>query len=824
FEFLIDQLCQSDPDRPVGDLEAFSPNDLREIRALHPENIPSVETSFPAIFAEQVARNPEALAVDSQHGVKLTYAELDRLSDGLARYLISLGLMPQDKVGWCSEKTPWTVVGIVAIAKAGGIFMFLDPSHPPSRRAEILQTGQPRLILAISPHDGLFQYPDAQPVDAVVLVDERLLTELRDQKHGALPDSLQPDSGLYIQFTSGSTGTPKGCLVEHSNFLSSAAIYTHRTNLTQQSRVFQVSSYNFDSSILEMLASLTVGACVCVPREEARSDDDLPGTMNDLAVTWALITPSLARTLLATSVPSLQDLVLAGEALSEVDVKTWAASVRLYNGYGPAECAILTTVNRIVNTDVAPNELGKPLASANWIVCPQDPNKLAPLGAVGELLIEGSIVGRGYLNDSHRTVASFIRPPRWLEQYHSAARSSQKHRVYLTGDLVRYTRDGSISYVGRKDLQVKIRGQRVELGEIEHRLWTHSLVNNAVVVYPTSGRCSRQLVGFLALTRVTSFAQNPDDVTLLPNHVLPTITEDVRIIENSLSSQLPSYMIPTVWVPLSSIPLLVSGKSNRRILLNWLAGLDEPTFTMIVNLGQNESTETRPWSQTEETLRTIWGKVLNLPFERIHLNSSFLRLGGNSISAMQVAGLARKANVDFPLTAVLGSSSLKELATSARAIPKISRAKAPSLVGVPFALSPMQQFYAQVALGEDELSLTTNRQFHYSFPFRLTSHTTVSQLDEAIQRIVKRHPMLRARFQRQQRGNERHSQMITNEVFTSYRLQTHQSSALEDTRSALDASRVSLDIYSGPLLAADLVETETDQVLFFTIHHLVTDM
>ena len=845
---LVQQICGAAPDQLVRNLGRLSQTDQQELGTLHRE-FPgqTIAKSVPSVFAELVAEAPDAPAVDSQVGLRLTYAQLDRVTDILAHDLVSLGVRPDDRVAWCSGKSPWTVVGLIAIIKSGGTVIFLDPSHPPSRRRELLRASQPRVILAIPPHDSLFSADDDMPVpDAVVVpLDVNKLAErdLPEQSLIPAPSSIPPSNGLYVQFTSGSTGTPKGCVVEHGSFLSSATVYTKRTRLDRSARVYQLSSYSFDGSLLEMLAALTAGACVCVPREEARYDD-LAGSINDLQISWSVMTPSLARTLPVDSVPTLRDLMLAGEAVSPMDVTRWSSrlsssSIRLYNGYGPAECSILAHVNSITeNAEIPADELGKPLASRSWIVEPSDTEKLVPLGAVGELLIDGPIVGRCYLNDPQRTAAAYIDPPQWLRNFNASNGDiGTGNRVYLTGDLVRYASDGSISYVRRKDTQVKIRGQRAELGEIEHRLWADDRIDSAVVLYPKTGQCKGQLVGFVSFAADATTAETlssaqksgREAVALLPEDELLAASPDLRQVEASLSSQLPSYMIPTLWVPLVSIPLLVSGKANRRALLDWLAAIDQETLSLLATLGlsQDQSPngvkkDERPWTSVEETLRSIWSKVLGLSEVRISLDSSFSRLGGNSISAMQVAGLARIAELHLPVSAMIRAKTLEDLAASAKPISNSkTQSDARTVIGEAFPLSPMQQFYGQVALGDDELSRSTDKQFHYAFPFRLTSRVNLPHLDEALRRIVSRHPLLRARFRRE---HGQHVQEITEDVRGSFRLQGHQYLNVEDARSALEASRTSLDIYSGPLVAADFVETATDQLLFLTIHHLVTDM
>ncbi|KAH7320766.1 hypothetical protein B0I35DRAFT_407810 [Stachybotrys elegans] len=576
---LIQQLCAAAPHQLVRDLDKLSHADRQKLKELHnqfPDQ--TVARSLPSVLAQMVAEAPDALAVDSQIGLRLTYAELERLSDIPTHDLVSLGVRPDDRVAWCSGKSPWTVVGLIAIIKSGATAIFLDASHPPSRRRETIEANQPHVILAIPPHDRLFSADDDMPApDAIIVplnVNELMGRDLPQRHLVPTPSSISKNNGLYFQFTSGSSGTPKGRVVEHGSFPSSTMVYTQRARLNYTSRVHQLSSYNSDSSLLEMLGAPINGACVCVPLEEARHGD-LATSLNHPRISWSVMTPSLARTLPVDSVPTLRALVLTGEAVSPMDLARWSSrlsssSIRLDNKYGPSE---------------------------------------------------GSI----------------------------------------------------FAYVQRKDTQVKIRGQRAELDEIEHHLLADNKIRGVVVVYPKTGRFKGQLVAFVSFvaaperSETLSSAQNGgrEAVSLLPEPEVLAASLSVRQVKTSLSRRLPSYMIPTIWVPLIFILLLVSGKANRRDLLGWLTSVNQATLSLLTTLGLSHDHGSNvlmdnklTFTPVEEVLRAIWSKVLGLPEARISLDSSFSRLGGNSISAMQVVSLALIAQLHLPMSVMNQANDL----------------------------------------------------------------------------------------------------------------------------------------------------------------------
>ncbi|KAE8822063.1 hypothetical protein PTNB85_10544 [Pyrenophora teres f. teres] len=413
------------------------------------------------LFAEQVLAQPNAPAICAWDG-KMSYSVLDNLSTTLAGYLVKIGVKPEDVVPLCFEKSMWTVVAMLAVLKAGGAFAPLDPDHPASRHKEILRQTSARVVLVSAQHSARWASSSCH----VVTLSEASISQLTADDD--LPNfSATPGNAAYILFTSGSTGIPKGVVLEHRAVSTSCLGHGRAFGITDQSRVLQFTSYTFDFCMAEIITTLLYGGCICVPSDRDRRSD-LAKAINAMGANWALLTPSVAQLLNPSDVPTLKILVIGGEQVTSTDWNRWPTGVQLINGYGPTECCIVCagyTTTQAFTTGT----IGRAIASVSWVVDSENHHKLAPLGSVGELLVEGPILARGYLNDAEKTAAAFIEDPAWLMDG-CQGYAGRHGRLYKTGDLVQYNDEGNLVCLGRKDSQVKLRGQRIELGEIEHHL------------------------------------------------------------------------------------------------------------------------------------------------------------------------------------------------------------------------------------------------------------------------------------------------------------------------------------------------------------------
>jgi len=569
-----------------------------------------------------------------------------------------------------------------------------------------------------------------------------------------------------------------------------------------------------------------VGACVCIPSDQERLDD-LAGAVNRMRVNHAVLTPSFVGFLPPSSVPGLRRLVLAGEAMTKSHIATWS-HIELVNGYGPAESSVAAVCNSRMHPDTEPTDIGVPCGVRVWLVDPVDHNRLVPVGCVGEMLLEGPSLARGYLNDSAKTEEAFIFDPAWADE----KGQEQRRRFYKTGDLARYNSvSGSLTYVGRKDTQVKLHGQRIELGEIEHNLTVDESVRHGVILLPKSGHLKGRIVAVVSLPGSFESEEASAEMLKLVNRA-ESVKHTLNAIRSRLENQLPGYMVPTVWLCIETMPVLASRKINRKAVTTWVESVITAAQCQdLLTDVQATSSEAKPLTPTEATLRDIWSTVLNLPADKISPDShTFLGLGGDSITAMTCASRAKKAHLDLKVQDILRAKSLRQLARSAKSMPvsglgEVNANDEEQYLNKPFELSPIQKLHFQtrgVAEGDEH--------FNQSFCLRMACHVDETAIRQAVEFLVKRHEMLRARFV--QTESSSWQQLITADVDSSYRFRAHSltgtSSDADDA--AIDAGIASaqgcLSVTRGPVFAAELFHGLGNgrPTLFMTAHHLVVDL
>nr|POF14198.1 nonribosomal peptide synthetase tes [Quercus suber] len=461
YEYVVHQLltarAQSEPTYLLGSVSLCGPRDVDQIMQWSTSEQPVVvDACVHDLVSESAFRTPQQEAIFAWDG-RCTYIELDQMSTKVAALLHELGVGVESLVPVCFEKSMWTVVAMLAIMKAGGAFVPINPSQPLARRqALVAGLNAPLLLASPTTADAC----EGMPLPVIHLSASLLSTipptmEYRGQ-------GVTPTNVAYVLFTSGSTGTPKGVVMEHRALASSIRGHGPAFGIRPTSRVLQFSSYIFDGCIAEIFTTLVEGGSVCIPSDEGRLSD-VTGFIRRARVNWAMLTPSFVQSFSPSDVPGLETLILCGEAPTIACVKAWHGKLKLMNGYGPAETCVYASSHEIRNRDDSPTVIGHGCNSKLWLVEPHDHNRLAPVGCIGELLIQSPALAREYLNDREKTARSFIDSPSWLPP-------GPFTRLYKTGDLARYNEDGTIDYVGRKDVQIKIRGQRVEPGEIEYHV------------------------------------------------------------------------------------------------------------------------------------------------------------------------------------------------------------------------------------------------------------------------------------------------------------------------------------------------------------------
>ncbi|KAG9839970.1 nonribosomal peptide synthase SidD, partial [Aureobasidium melanogenum] len=745
------QLCISKPEITIEDSLRPTPSDLDEIWRYNNELPPVYDFCMHEMVSERAQQFPDKVAIDSWDGT-LTFGQIDQYSTSMAQSLIAEGVRPHDIVPLCFEKSRWAMVAVLATMKAGATFAMMDPSLPLARLQNMaVQIGAKVIVSSRIQHD----FAKSILANAPHLIIEE------DACKRAVPGSLKklvpvdPNTLMYIIFTSGSTGTPKGVTISHKTYTSSAIPRAKAVGYTEKSRVLDFASYAFDVSIDSMFLTVGNGGCLCIPSDEDRLND-INGVIRNMRINYAGITPSMARILDPDVIKSLDVLGLGGEAASARDVNFWGQDTRIVIGYGPCECTIGCTINNDTATGRDYISIGTGNGACMWIVNPDDHEQLMPAGAVGELLVEGPIVGQGYLNDSEKTAGVFINDPAWLVKGHGKY-AGRHGRLYKTGDLGKYDPDGSggIVFAGRKDTQVKLRGQRVELGEIESQLGARlpsgtTVIAEVVVPQGTGGQAT--LVAFVAPVASKGHGQTDISSIKLPDELRVALSK----ADAEVKEILPRYMVPTSYIPVNHIPVLISGKTDRKQLKTFATTVD------LRDLSQASTAVGRELNDLEKRLQQAWSQVLNLNAASIGLKDNFFALGGDSLAAMRLVSTCREQGLVLSVIDTFGNPTLSEMA----GVVEVGAAQAQKEI-LPFStitrsvddarLEAAQACGSDAAKVEDIYPCTPTQESLFTFSLKsvelyvaqrvasIPRDMDVDALKRAWEKIVTANPILRTR-------------------------------------------------------------------------------
>ncbi|KAJ5152013.1 AMP-dependent synthetase/ligase [Penicillium capsulatum] len=651
------QMCIADPKAAVEDCLRPTAHDLDAIWQWNHELPPSHNFCMQEMVTMRAQELQEKIAIVSWDG-ELTYTQVEHFSTAVALSLKGMDVQLGDVIPVCFEKSRWTAVAVLGVMKAGGTLALMDPTLPLARLQNMAKQVGAKAMVSSRRQSTLAKIilPDGKhlAIDKVTFADVSFSTPLP-----SLP-IIPPSTLMYIIFTSGSTGTPKGVTISHGTYTSSAIPRGKAVGYTEESRVLDFASYAFDVSIDSMLLTLGNGGCLCIPSDEDRLND-INEVIRKMNVNYAGLTPSVARILDPDVISSLSGLGLGGEAASARDVNLWGQDTRIIIGYGPCECTIGCTINSSAATGRDYISIGTGNGAAMWIVNPNDHENLMPVGAVGELLVEGPIVGQGYLNDPEKTARAFIEDPSWLVAGNGDY-VGRRGRLYKTGDLGKYDPDGSggIIFAGRKDTQVKLRGQRVELGEIESQLNARlpSDINViAEVIVPRGSGGQPTLVAFIA----PQSTKSNEVAELCLEKPQGELRETLSQVNDKIAAVLPRYMVPTSYILVSFIPVLISGKTDRKRLRQLGTTVD------LRHLDQDSTQNTtRELSDLEKRLQQAWGQILKLEAESIRIDDNFFALGGDSLAAMKLVTVCRGQGLDLSVIHLFNNPTLAAMAGIAK--------------------------------------------------------------------------------------------------------------------------------------------------------------
>jgi amino acid adenylation domain-containing protein len=758
------------PDEPLSRLHVLGDAGRRRLIALGSRPGTDRPTRWVnEVIADRAAERPGAPAVGQDDRV-LSYGELERLAGQLAGHLRGLGVGPEVLVGVCMQRSPERVVAVLAILKAGGAYLPLDPEHPPERLATMLGGTGSQIVVA--DQAGL----DSLPGEAGILVCVDRDRSLPESLPAAPPRApIHPHQLAYVIHTSGSTGQPKGVMVSHEALANTIAVARRQFHVDDRSTVLQAASFSFDVSVLEMFLALTAGARLqLLPAGEGLSGEVLDHVLRKHEVSVMVLPPSVLDLVPGPDYPALRTLVVGGEACQADTIERWAPGRRLLNGYGPAEAAIYATA-KVDWTDYdpasGPPPIGTPIPNAVIRVLDRD-GGLAPTGVPGELCIGGVGVARGYAGQPAQTAERFVPDP-------FAWRPGE--RLYRTGDAARWLSSRELEFIGRLDAQVKVRGYRIEPGEIEAVLRRHPKVRECVVAARHDDEGRLRLVGYVVRAGSVPLAE-------LREHLL---------------RRLPRHMVPTAWVFLEEIPLTSNGKVDR-------AALPAP--------GRASPPDAPDGGMTpvEDVVATMCAEMLNLP--AVHPAQDLFELGADSIFATNLVARLRTGGFELPLRAVFETPTVCELADRLTAAERA----APIIPLEDGAERPLSLAQERLWLLDDVGG--GSPEYNVPIALRLRGELDVPALEAALAGVIARHEALRSTFPTGSDGWPGLRVTDAGAALTVLDLAAEPNPESAAGQALAGEIAVTFDLARGPLVRAVLCRLgRHDHVLALCLHHVVFD-
>ncbi|CAI6266026.1 non-ribosomal plipastatin synthetase PpsC [Bacillus subtilis] len=715
------------------------------------------------LFEMQAEQTPNAVAIVSDTQV-FTYEDMNSWANQIASVLQIKGVGPDSVVALLTGRTPELIAGMLGILKAGGAYLPIASDLPVERIAYMLSDSGAALLLQS-------EKTEKQLLD--IECEQIIIEDIQKQgKTKNVDSSAGPHSLAYIIYTSGSTGKPKGVMIEQRSVIRLVKNSNYIT-FTPEDRLLMTSSIGFDVGSFEIFGPLLNGAALHLSDQQTFLDShQLKRYIEHQGITTIWLTSSLFNHLTEQNEQTfsqLKHLIIGGEALSPSHVnriRNVCPEVSIWNGYGPTENTTFSTCLHIQKTYELSIPIGRPVGNSTAYILNQW-GVLQPVGAVGELCVGGDGVARGYLGRPDLTKEKFVKNP-----------FVPGDRLYRTGDLARWLPDGTIEYVGRIDDQVKVRGYRVELGEIETALRQIDGVKEAAVLARTAQTGSKELFGYISVKAGTN-------------------AEQVRSL---LARSLPNYMIPAYIIEMETLPLTSNGKLNRK-------ALPEPNFT-------SKQTYAPPRNDLEDQLALIWQEVLGI--QRIGIEDSFFELGGDSIKALQVSARLGRYGLSLQVSDLFRHPKIKDLSPFIRKSERIIE-QGPVQGDVPW--TPVQQWFFSQDIEE-------RHHFNQSVMLFHSGRLSENAIRPALKKLAEHHDALRMVYRNDDRRWIQSNQGIHESQLYSLRtsdLSQSESGWETQIKQEVADLQQSINLQEGPLLHAALFKTLTGDYLFLAIHHLVVD-
>lgn len=793
FRALVQHVANA-PATAVGDLQILSDAEQQQLLI----DFNATQTDFPVdkclpqLFEEQVARTPEniALTFDGQH---LTYAQLNERANQLARVLQNKGVVSDSIVAICTERSFEMVIAIFATLKAGAAYVPLDPAYPQERLAFMLEDSRSPVLLT---QQHLIDSLPANQAEVFCLDADMETIALESAEN--LNTSVSGSNLAYVIYTSGSSGQPKGVLISHASIVNHMLWMAGEFPLTETDCVLQKTPFSFDASVWEFYAPLLSGARLVMARPGGHQDSRyMVDVIRAERVTVLQLVPSLLRMLLdekdMETCESLRRVYCGGEALTPDLVERFYGRMSkavLHNLYGPTEATIDTTFwicPRERALEVVP--IGRPVANTQVYIVN---SRLQPVatGVFGELCIGGVDLARGYLNRPELTAEKFVPNPFGRQA---------GGRLYRTSDLARFMPDGDIEFAGRIDQQVKIRGFLIEPGDVEAALLQHPAIRETVVVARGDSTGGKRLVAY--------YVPAPGQTTAA-----------VDELRRFLKTKLPEYMVPAIFISLEAMPLMPNGKIGRSALPD--VGSERPEL---------EEAYVAPSTDNEEVLAAIWAQVLGV--ERVGVNDNFFALGGDSIRSVRVVSLATERGLNCTVQQLFEHQTVQTLArvvtTGEEEVSLDESGTEPfSLISAELRERMPEDVVDAYPLTKLQAGMLYHMELTHDSPvyhnvssWHLRAHYDREALQEAVQRVVVRHPILRTSFDLVSFSEP--LQLVHREAYLACGSEDLRRLSEAEQREVIDAymqgeSRNRFDLANPPLLRL-YVHRRTDDTFQFTL-------
>ncbi|MFI2230466.1 amino acid adenylation domain-containing protein [Nocardia testacea] len=761
------------PRRPVGDIEVLERRERGNLVPLAggPAEPPVLLAD---LFGRSAVRDPDGVAI-RYRGRNTTYRELDERANRLARLLIEQGAGPEAVVALALPRGPAAITAVWAVAKTGAAYVPVDPGYPADRIAHMLTDSGARLGVTGREQVATLAEVSGAVESWLILDSPEIETDCAAVSSAPITDAeriapLRAAHPAYLIYTSGSTGTPKAVVITHAGLASFAAEQCYLFGVTPAARTLHFSSPSFDASVLELLLGFTCGATVVIAPPDVYGGAELAALLRSEAVTHAFVTPAALATVDPSGLEQLRSVMVGGEACSPELVAAWADRYRMHNMYGPSEATVAATISGPMRPGRAV-PLGHPVRGMRLFLLDTRLRPVPP-GTPGELYVSGPGVARGYLGRHGLTAARFVASPY----------GRRGERMYRTGDLVVADRTGRLRFLGRADDQVKLRGFRIELSEIDHVLRGRPGVRSALTVVHTDAHARQRLAAY----------------------IVADSTVDPAEVRAAVRAQLPAYMVPDAVTVLAEFPKAPSGKLDRK-------ALPEPVF---LNTG---TTSRAPATEAERRVAEVFSEVLGCAVTGAE--DPFFDLGGNSLLATRLVGeLYDRFGVDLPVRTVFEAPTVAALTEELLRTPATARiplkAYDPRPARLPLSL-PQQRLWFLNRFAPESSA------YNIAFVLDIDGALDVPALRAALGDIVDRHEVLRTVFPADGDGAQ---QRILPTAWALPSLEPQETDDAGAEAALRETATTGFDLTTGTPLRATLLRTGRDRYRFgVVLHHIAAD-